>query len=427
GANGTFLIDLNPAAQPGEQLSLVQTDPSGNASVATEYDVPLTTAPDSPSNLAIDADGTTLTGTAPAGTRVEVHDANGTLIGSAIANADGSFSIELNPAQANGELLDVVAIDDGGVSSLPAQINAPDITAPAAPTELAVSADGSVVTGRAEPGSTVRIVAADGSELGTALVGPTGVFSLNLNPPQVDGEVLQATATDAAGNTSVTSSVTAPDIDGGDTTPPEAPTNLVIGLAGSQLSGRGEAGSTVQVRDAAGNILATGTVAADGTFTVTLDPAVNDGSTLQVTLTDAAGNVSQPGSVTSADLLPPAQPTDLALTDGVTFTGRGEPGATVQVRDAAGNLIGTGVVGADGLFSIALSPAQANGEALDIRQVDAAGNSSIPLEFTAPDITPPEAVTDILVGPGGTALSGRGEPGATVEVRDANGTVIGTG
>ncbi|MFG0350877.1 Ig-like domain-containing protein, partial [Pseudomonas sp. zbq_5] len=427
GANGTFLIDLDPAAQPGEQLSLVQTDTSGNASVATEYDVPLTSAPNSPSNLAIDADGTTLTGTAPAGSRVEVPDANGTLIGSAIANADGSFSIELNPAQANGELLDVVAIDDGGVSSLPTQITAPDITAPAAPTELAVGADGSVITGRAEPGSTVRIVAADGTELGTAVVGPTGVFSLNLNPPQVDGEVLQATATDAAGNTSVASSVTAPDIDDGDTTPPEAPTNLVIGLAGSQLSGRGEAGSTVQVRDAAGNILATGTVAADGTFTVTLDPAVNDGSTLQVTLTDAAGNVSQPGSVTSADLLPPAQPTDLTLADGVTFTGRGEPGATVQVRDAAGNLIGTGVVGADGLFSLTLSPAQANGEALDVRLVDADGNASASLQFDAPDITPPDAVTDILIGPGGTALSGRGEPGATVEVRDANGTVIGTG
>ncbi|MGN7749660.1 Ig-like domain-containing protein, partial [Pseudomonas sp. 22515] len=109
-----------------------------------------------------------------------------------------------------------------------------------------------------------------------------------------DGEVLQVTATDAAGNASTASNLTAPDIDGGDTTPPEAPTNLVIGLAGSQLSGRGEAGTTVQVRDAAGNILATGTVAADGTFTATLNPAVNDGSTLQVTLTDAAGNVSQP-------------------------------------------------------------------------------------------------------------------------------------
>ncbi len=427
GANGTFLINLDPAVQPGVQLSLVQTDPSGNTSVALEYDVPLTTAPDSPSNLVIDADGTTLTGTAPAGTRVEVHDANGTLIGSAIANADGTFSIELNPAQANGELLDVVAIDDSGISSLPAQITAPDITAPAAPTELAVSADGTVLTGRAEPGSTVRIVAADGTELGTAVVGPTGVFSINLNPPQMDGEVLQATATDAAGNTSTASSVTAPDIDGVDTTPPAVPTDLVIGVAGSQLSGRGEAGTTVQVRDAAGNLLATGTVGPDGTFVVSLSPAVIDGSTLQVTLTDAAGNVSQPGSVTSADLLPPAQPTDLALADGVTFTGRGEPGATVQVRDAAGTIIGTGVVGADGLFSVTLNPAQANGEALDVRLVDAAGNTSAPLQFDAPDITPPAAVSNIVVGNGGQALSGRGEAGATVEVRDANGTVIGTG
>ncbi|NQD54954.1 BapA prefix-like domain-containing protein, partial [Pseudomonas sp. CM25] len=427
GANGTFLIDLDPAAQPGDQLSLVQTDPSGNASVAVEYDVPLTTAPDSPSNLAIDADGTTLTGSAPAGTRVEVHDANGTLIGSAIANADGSFTIELNPAQANGELLDVVAIDDSGLSSLPAQVTAPDITAPAAPTELAVSADGTVLTGRAEPGSTVRIVAADGTELGTAVVGATGVFSITLDPPQVDGEVLQATASDAAGNTSEASSVTAPDIDGGDTTPPEAPVDLVIGLAGSQLSGRGEAGTTVQVRDAEGNVLATGTVGSDGTFVLALDPAVVDGSTLQVTLTDAAGNVSQPGSVTSADLLPPAQPTELALADGVTFTGRGEPGATVQVRDAAGTIIGTGVVGADGLFNVTLAPAQANGEALDVRLVDAAGNTSAPLQFDAPDITPPEAVSNIMVGAGGLALSGRGEPGATVEVRDASGSVIGTG
>ncbi|MBD3743440.1 MAG: hypothetical protein IE930_22570, partial [Stenotrophomonas sp.] len=333
---------------------------------------------------------------------------------------------ELSPAQANGELLDVVAIDDSGISSLPAQITAPDITAPAAPTELAVSADGSVITGRAEPGSTVRIVAADGTELGTAVVGPTGVFSINLNPPQVDGEVLQATATDAAGNTSVASAVTAPDIDGGDTTPPEAPTNLVIGLAGSQLSGRGEAGTTVQVRDAAGNIIATGTVGADGTFVIALAPAVNDGSALQVTLTDAAGNVSPPASVTSPDLQAPAQPTELALADGVTLTGRGEPGATVQVRDAAGTLIGTGTVGADGLFSLTLNPAQANGEALDVRLVDTAGNSSAPLQFDAPDITPPTAVSNIVVGNGGLALSGRGEAGATVEVRDANGTVIGT-
>ncbi|CRN06907.1 hypothetical protein PYEL_27300 [Pseudomonas sp. URMO17WK12:I11] len=425
-ANGTFLVNLDPAVQPGEQLSLVQTDPSGNASPAVDYEVPLTPALESPANLAVNADGTVLSGTAPAGSRVEVRDASGVLIGSAIANADGSFSIDLNPAQANGELLDVVAIADD-VSSLPAQVTAPDITAPTAPTELAVSADGTVVTGRAEPGSTVRILAADGTELGSAVVGATGVFSITLNPAQVDGEVLQATAADAAGNISQASAVTAPDIDGGgDVTPPDAPVNLVIGLAGSQLTGRGEAGTTVQVRDAAGNLLATGTVGADGTFTVNLDPAVKDGSSLQVTLTDAAGNISPAASVASPDLVGPAQPTDLALADGVTFTGRGEPGATVQVRDAAGTVIGTGTVGADGAFSITLSPAQANGQALDVRLVDAAGNASAPLQFDAPDITPPEAVTNVLVGPGGTVIGGRGEPGATVEVRDANGTLLGS-
>ncbi|MEN5140222.1 BapA/Bap/LapF family large adhesin [Pseudomonas juntendi] len=427
-ANGTFLIELSPAVQPGEQLSLVQTDPSGNASEALQFEVPVTTAPASPSDLVFAEDGSSISGTAPAGSRVEVHDANGTLIGSVVAGADGSFTVILNPAQANGELLDVVAIDGSGASSLPAQITAPDITPPVAPSELVINADGSVVTGRAEPGSTVRVLAADGTTvLGSVVVGATGSFSITLDPPQVNGEVLQVTATDTAGNASTAGSVTAPDIDGGDTTPPDAATNLVIGLAGAQLSGRGEAGASVQVRDAQGNVLANGTVNPDGSFQITLVPAVKDGSTLQVVLTDAAGNASTPASVVTPDLQAPTQPTGLGLADGVTLTGSGEPGATVQVRDAAGNLIGSGLVNENGSFSVTLSPAQANGEVLDIRLVDAAGNISSPLQFDAPDITPPAVVSNIVVGADGLVLAGRGEAGATVEVRDANGTLIGTG
>jgi hypothetical protein len=84
------------------------------------------------------------------------------------------------------------------------------------------------------------------------------------------------------------------------------------------------------------------------------------------------------------------------------------------------------LVNADGTFSVTLFPAQANGEALDIRVVDAAGNSSTPLAFDAPDITPPAAVSNVVVGADGLVLSGRGEAGATVQVRDANGSVIGT-
>ncbi|MFP3336256.1 Ig-like domain-containing protein, partial [Pseudomonas sp. SIMBA_064] len=76
------------------------SDPSGNASEALLYDVPLTTAPASPSDLVVAEDGTSISGSAPAGTRVEVHDANGTLVGSVVVGAEGTFTVILNPAQA---------------------------------------------------------------------------------------------------------------------------------------------------------------------------------------------------------------------------------------------------------------------------------------------------------------------------------------
>ncbi|MBA5706834.1 Ig-like domain repeat protein, partial [Pseudomonas fulva] len=431
GADGLFSITLQPAQTAGQALQVTAEDAVGNTSAAAGIVAPVvdgtdTTAPDAPVALVVSADGTRLSGRGEPGTTVNVRDPAGNVIGSGVVGANGAFEVVLTPAQLDSQNLQVTLTDAAGNVSAPGAVVAPDLTAPLAPTNLAVDAQGATLTGRAEPGSTVSVRGPGGALLGTAIAGADGLFSITLQPPQTTGQALAVSATDAAGNTSPAANITAPLVDGGDTTPPDAPVDLVVGLAGTQLSGRGEAGTTVQVRDAAGNLLATGTVGANGTFTVSLDPAVKDGSSLQVTLTDAAGNTSPAASVASPDLVGPAQPTDLALADGVTFTGRGEPGATVQVRDAAGAVIGTGTVGADGAFSITLSPAQANGQALDVRLVDAAGNASTPLQFDAPDITPPAAVTNVLVGPGGTVIGGRGEPGATVEVRDANGTLLGS-
>ncbi|MDZ5605526.1 Ig-like domain-containing protein, partial [Pseudomonas sp. RP23018S] len=127
---------------------------------------------------------------------------------------------------------------------------------------------------------------------------------------------------------------------------------------------------------------------------------------LQVDLTDAAGNVSAAASVLIPDLTAPAQPMNLAVADGVTLTGTGEPGATVQVRDAAGNVIGTGQVRADGGFTVTLDPAQANGEFIDVRQTDAAGNTSSPLALQVPDITAPDAIQGVVVSADGLTVSG---------------------
>ncbi|MCE1010327.1 Ig-like domain-containing protein, partial [Pseudomonas monteilii] len=318
------------------------------------------------------------------------------------------------------------AADNGGGGSSGGGSD-PDTTAPATPIDLLVSPDGLRLIGRGEAGTTVSIRDAAGNLIGSGTVGTDGTFDVTLNPPQINSENLEVSLTDGAGNVSTPGTVTAPDV-----TAPLAPTDLAINEQGTTLTGRAEPGSTVSVRGADGVLLGSAVAGADGQFSITLQPPQTEGQALEVSTKDAAGNTSPSASIAAPDVetpdtTAPDQPTNLALASGVTLTGRGEPGATVQVRDAAGNIIGTGLVGADGLFSVTLSPAQANGEALDIRLVDAAGNSSIPLEFTAPDITRPSAVSDIAVGSGGLALSGRGEPGATVEVRDANGTVIGTG
>ncbi|WP_241587791.1 Ig-like domain-containing protein, partial [Rosenbergiella epipactidis] len=115
--------------------------------------------------------------------------------------SDGTFSVTLPAAQANGQTLIITATDAAGNTSAAATITAPDTTAPAAPTDVAVSADGDTVTGKAEAGSTVAIKDADGNTLGSTTVAADGSFTATLDPAQTNGETLSATATDTAGNT----------------------------------------------------------------------------------------------------------------------------------------------------------------------------------------------------------------------------------
>ena len=101
--------------------------------------------------------------------------------------------------------------------------------------------------------------------------------------------------------------------DPGDTTAPATPIDLLVSPDGLRLTGRGEAGSTVNIRDGAGNLIGSGTVGADGSFNVSLTPPQINSENLQVTLTDGAGNVSAPGSVTAPDATAPVAPTELAI------------------------------------------------------------------------------------------------------------------
>ncbi|MBV4515028.1 Ig-like domain-containing protein, partial [Pseudomonas kurunegalensis] len=387
---------------------------------------PDTTAPATPIDLLVSPDGLRLTGRGEAGTTVSIRDAAGNLIGSGTVGADGTFDVTLNPPQINSENLEVTLTDGAGNVSTPGTVTAPDVTAPLAPADLAINEQGTTLTGRAEPGATVSVRGADGVLLGSAVAGADGQFSITLQPPQTEGQALEVSAKDAAGNTSPSASISAPDVETPDTTAPDQPINLAL-ASGVTLTGRGEPGATVQVRDAAGNMIGTGLVGADGLFSVTLSPAQANGEALDIRLVDAAGNSSIPLEFTAPDITPPSAVSDILVgSGGLALSGRGEPGATVEVRDANGTVIGTGVVGANGTFLINLDPAVQPGDQLSLVQTDPSGNASVALEYDVPLTTAPDSPSNLAIDADGTTLTGTAPAGTRVEVHDANGTLIGS-
>ena len=328
--SGSWSIVLTPPLTAGAHSFTAQaTDAAGNTSVSsTSFSLTVDTTPpalpvltsilDDVGNAATPvANGgftndaqPTLSGTAEAGATVKIFD-NGVQIGSVTATG-GAWSFTPSPALSNGaHTLTFTATDAVGNASAPTAgyvINV-DTLPPAAPVISSVIDDvGSVtgpvtgtnptndtrptLSGTAEANATVRIY--DGITLvGTVTADGSGNWTL----PQTTTTLTQgthnftATATDAAGNTSVASAVTTIIVD---TTAPTAPTGT-FNADGSVLTGSAEAGSTVTIRLADGSTV-TAIAGSNGTYSYTFINKQIEGQTLQITATDVAGNTSLPGS-----------------------------------------------------------------------------------------------------------------------------------
>ncbi|WP_241651034.1 Ig-like domain-containing protein, partial [Rosenbergiella nectarea] len=420
-ADGTFTVTLDPAQTNGQILSVTATDAANNTSLATTTTAPDTTAPATPTDVVVSDDGVTVTGKAEAGSKVAIKDAAGTTLGNTTATADGTFTVTLDPAQTNGQILSVVSTDTAGNASDPASVTAKDTTAPVEPSDVQLDAAGSIVTGKGEVGSTVTVTDTSGKALGTGTIGADGSFSVTLTTPQTNGQTLSVVSTDTAGNASDPASVTAKD-----TTAPVEPSDVQLDAAGSIVTGKGEVGSTVTVTDASGKALGTGTVGADGSFSVTLTTPQTNGQILSVVSTDTAGNASDPASVTAKDTTAPVEPSDVQLdAAGSIVTGKGEVGSTVTVTDTSGKALGTGTIGADGSFSVTLTTPQTNGQTLSIVSTDTAGNASDPASVTAKDTTAPTEPSGVQLSDDGKTITGKGEAGSTVTVKDGEGKELG--
>ncbi|WP_121572958.1 BapA/Bap/LapF family large adhesin, partial [Brenneria alni] len=255
----------------------------------------------------------------------------------------------------------------------------------------------------------------------TTTAAEDGTWSLTLADALTAGEQLTVTATDGAGNTSAPVTATAPDLSAPDTTAPDAP-EAAVSADGLTVSGTAEPGSTVTVTLPDSSTLSA-TADTFGVYSVNLPVALTNGETVTVTATDAAGNISVPATATAPDTTAPPSPANLLVAeDGASVSGTAEAGSTVTITDAAGNELGSVTVGEDGSFSVPLSPALTNGEAVSAVASDTAGNASAPVTTTAPDTTAPDAPTAIISDDGGS-ISGVAEGNSTVTITLADGTV----
>ncbi|MCG8161726.1 BapA prefix-like domain-containing protein [Brenneria goodwinii] len=422
-AFGIYSIGLPVALTNGEAVTVTATDAAGNVSTPTTATALDLTAPSAPADLQVAADGTSVSGSAEAGSTVTITDADGNVLGSVTAGEDGSFNVPLTPALTNGEEISAVVSDAAGNASAPVSVAAPDLTAPTAPADLLVAEDGASVSGTAEAGSIVTITDADGNVLGSVTVGEDGSFSVPLSPALTNGEEVSAVASDAAGNASAPVSVAAPD-----TTAPDAPV-AAISDDGTTVNGTAEAGSliTVTLPD---NSTQTTTAAANGAWSITLPEALTAGEQLTATATDEAGNVSAPVTVTAPDTsIPdttaPDAPVAVISEDGLTVSGTAEPGSTVTVT-LPGSFTLTDIADDVGGYSVGLPVALTNGEAVTVTATDAAGNVSAPTTAIALDTTAPSAPAQLLVAEDGSSVSGTAEAGGTVTITDAAGNVLGS-
>ena len=280
---------------PAGNVTAKATDAAGNTSDASDPMVATTdtTAPAKPVVNPVKVGDTAITGTAEAGSTVEVTLPDGSKV-SAKADQDGNFSVPVSGLK-EGDTVSVTATDGAGNTSNPTSVTVgkgTDTTAPSAPVVNPVKAGTTAVTGTAEAGSTVEVTLPDGSKV-SAKADQDGNFSVPVSGLK-EGDTVSVTATDDAGNTSNPTSVTVGK--GIDTIAPDAPvvnTDLT-GKAGTRtpIDVIAEPGSKVELFDKDGNKIGEATADEKGLAVVVPTVNIPEGS-VTARATDLAGNVSE--------------------------------------------------------------------------------------------------------------------------------------
>ena len=442
---GAFTVTI-PAGEAGanETLTAVAKNASGTESTPTTFQTPAdeatVTAPTITGVTGNSTAGYEVKGTADANATVEIRNAGGTVIGTGTADGTGAFTVTIPAGEAGAnETLTAVAKNASGTESTPTTFQTPadeaTVTAPTITGVTGNSTAGYEVKGTADANATVEIRNAGGTVIGTGTADGTGAFTVTIPAGEAGAnETLTAVAKNASGTESTPTTFQTP----ADPNTPVA-TPIVETVTGSttkgyEVKGTAEVGTTIEVRDAAGTVLGTATTGTDGKYTVTLDPGkATANQTLSVVAKNASGTESQPATATTpADVTAPTVDNITGNSgSGYEITGTADPNTTIEVRDPAGAVIGTGTSDANGDFTVTLPTGTTNpGDTLTVIGKDNAGNESQPTEVLVPadaTVTAPTVTGVTGNSVAGYQVTGTADPNATIEIRDADGNVIATG
>ncbi|MFF2877251.1 Ig-like domain-containing protein [Gottfriedia sp. NPDC057991] len=159
-----------------------------------------------------------------------------------------------------------------------------------------------------------------------------------------------------------------------DKTKPTTPTMSTVSDQSTTVTGTAEAGSTVKLY-INGKFQKSTTAASNKSYKFTVSKQ-KSGSTVSVTATDKAGNVSATKSLKVLDKTPPALPVVNKVTSkSKTVTGSAEKNASVKVYRGS-TLIGQSSVNSSGKFSVSIKVQKAN-TYLKVYVIDKSGNKSV--------------------------------------------------
>ena len=296
----TNTISGTPSEVGSYTVTVTTTDESGNSETTTfTIEVKDTTKP----TVEDIADQTQEVNTEIEPIKIEAKDNSGQAVTNKVDGLpagvtfdEATNTISGTPTEVGKYLITITTIDkDGNTATTTLTINIIDTTAPEQPTINKVTENSTEVSGRGEPGTIVEVTFPDGNKV-EGKVDSDGNYHIQV-PSETTlkgGQPLQVIAIDKAGNKSETTTTTVID-----TTAPEQPTINKVTENSTEVSGRGEPGTIVEVTFPDGNKVE-GKVDSDGNYHIQIpsDEKFKVGQQLIVKVVDEEGNVSEPSIAT---------------------------------------------------------------------------------------------------------------------------------